>query len=193
MSWRTTGILFLILLLLGAYVWWQQQQDAPEEALDALPTSPAPAENRPLFPNAVAEDVIRLEIVDLAANTTVTFLREEDGRWYQTVPTYTEVISATMSNHARSLANLTSRRVLPADANLPEAYGLDSPAFELIVASRDGERTIRQRLLVGNLTPTGDAYYLQRPGDGRVYLAANFSLDNILRLREEPPVLQPAE
>jgi len=193
MSWRTTGILFLILLLLGGYVWWQQQQDAPDEAADAFPTSPAPAENLPLFPNTVAEEVIRLEIVDLADNTTVTFLREADGRWYQTVPTYTEVISVTMSNHARNLANLTSRRVLPADANPLEAYGLDAPAYELIVVSQQGERVVRQRLLVGDATPTGDAYYTQKPGDGRVYLVAAFSLDNILNLRQNPPVIQPPE
>jgi hypothetical protein len=193
MSWRVTAVLFLILLLLGGYVYWQQNQETILEEVEPFPTSPAQTETAPLFPNLVADEVIRLEIVDLAADLAVTFMREDDGRWYQTVPTRTEVISVTLENHSRNLVNLTSRRVLPAGANPLAAYGLDNPAHELIVASQQGERVVLQRLLIGNLTPTNDAYYAQRPGNDRVYIVAAFSLDNILSLRERPPHLQPLE
>jgi hypothetical protein len=191
MSWRTTGALFLILLLLGGYVWWSQNQASPDDAAspESFPTPPPQVETPRLFPNLTAEQIIRLEVVDLIADLTVTFAREDDGRWYQTVPTRTAVISVTMENHSRNLANLTSRRVLPPDANPPEAYGLDAPDYEIVIVSQREDQVIRQRLLIGSPTATGDAYYTQKPGDGRVYLIAAFSLENLLLLRENPPHL----
>jgi hypothetical protein len=191
MSWRTTGVLLVLLLLLGGYVWGQQSREtAPEEfEFDPFPTAPAQSDNVPLFPNLTAEAVTRLEIVDLRENFTVSFALEDDGRWYQTVPTRTEVITITMENHSRNLVNLTSRRVLPADANPPAAYGLDTPNYEIIVASQREDQVIRQRLFIGDVTVAGDAYYAQKLGDGRVYLAAAFSVENLLLLRQSPPHL----
>jgi len=187
MSWRTTAVLFVILLLLGGYVYYQGQQ---EPSVEPLATPLAQPEQVELV-GATVEEVNRLDITRLEDATSASFSRDETGAWFQSVPTNTEVISQTMNTQISGLATLRSNRTLPADANPPATYGLDEPGYEIILATTRDERTVRTTLLVGNETPAGDAYYVQKRNDPRVHIVPIGVIQNMIDLLENPPLPEP--
>ncbi len=191
MNWRTTAALFVILVALAGVVTWQSRQDAT--SADATPTAPSPAaETTPLFSGATAADLLRLQVERAEDGAAVHFQREDDGVWTQTVPTTTVAISRTLESTAGSLLTLRSRRTLSPDENPLSTYGLDPPAATIVAAARrqaeDGsEQTIRHTLLVGNQTPAGDGYYVQKVGDRRVHIVPTAPIDAVLDLVDDPP------
>lgn len=191
MSWRTTGILFLILLVVGAAVLALQQRYAAEARATPTPPSASFVEVVDLFGGLAAEDVARLEISRMEPEDSAVFAREEDSAWVQTVPTMTQVFSPTLTNHVTGLLNTRARRSFSAEGGDLAPYGLDSPqAIITLAVQRDGD-IIRYELALGNPTPTGDAYYVQRRGDPRVHLLSTVALDGLLGLLENVPLLPP--
>jgi hypothetical protein len=47
---------------------------------------------------------------------------------------------------------------------------------------------VRYELALGDVTPTGDAYYVRKPGDPRVYLMSAAGFGALLRLLETVPL-----
>jgi hypothetical protein len=187
MSWRTTAVLFVVLLLVGGYVYYQSQQ---ELAVEPLPT-PLPQPEQADLVAATIDEVNRLDVTRLEDAANASFSRNEAGDWFQTVPTNTEVISMTMNTQITGLASLRSSRTLPADANPLSTYGLDEPAYEIVLATTRDERTVRTTLLVGNETPAGDANYVQKRGDPRVHIVPIGVIQNVIGLLENPPLPEP--
>lgn len=187
MNWRTTAVLFIILLLVGGYVYYQSQQ---EPAVEPLPTPLAQPEQVELV-GATIEEVNRLDVTRLEDAASASFSRDEAGAWFQTVPTSTEVISQTMNTQVSGVASLRSNRTLPADANPLATYGLDDPGYEIVLATTREERTVRTTLLVGNETPAGDAYYVQKRNDPRVHIVPIGVIQNMIDLLENPPIPEP--
>jgi hypothetical protein len=135
------------------------------------------------------DEVARL---DLRKNDEAASLsHESSGEWFMTVPTATQLISATVTSNVQTLLDASSRRTLSPDANPLTAYGLEEPATEITVAARRGEEIRRQTLFVGDQTPGGDAYYVRKQGDPRVHIIPTFSLDGVLDLISNPPLLTP--
>lgn len=187
MSWRTTGILFVVLVVVGALVYFQSRQDDDAPA-DLTPTAPV-TESVSIFEGVTIEDVRRLEIT-ASGGQEASFSREAEAGWFMTVPTATTVISQTVTNSVMGLVNTASRRTFSPDENPLEAYGLEAPSRQIIVvAGRDGE-VLRFQLDVGNLTPAEDAYYVLRQGDSRIHLMTKSILDGIFELATEPPLPQ---
>jgi len=186
MSWRTTGILFVILLVVGAVAFWQSRSD--DAGGEGLPTTQAPVvESANLFEGVEIANVARLDI-EHSVDTGASFRREPDGGWFMTTPTATVVISQTVTNSVMGLINTGSRRTFAADENPLDAYGLLDPVREITVAVNRDEQIIRYRLQVGNETPAGDAYYVLKDGDRRVHLVTKSTLDGIFSLATQPPL-----
>lgn len=185
MSWRTTGILFVILVLVGGLVYLQSRQDDAATG-DATPTASAP-NTVSIFDGVTVDDVRRLEVT-AGSGEEASFSREAEGGWYMTVPTATTVISQTVTNSVMGLINTGSRRTFTAEENPLEVYGLEDPSREIVVvAGREGQ-LLRYQLEIGNETPAGDAYYVLRDGDSRVHLMTKSTLDSILELATAPPL-----
>lgn len=189
MSWRTTGLLFLLLLVVGGLVYWQRGR--VESGSEGTPTAlpPSPASGAVLFDDITVRDVVRLDVENSAGSTS--FSRRADGAWFMTVPTATMAISQTLTNNVQSLISTTGRRTLSPEENPLRVYGLDEPQATVTLAVRRDENVVRYRLLVGNQTPAGDAYYVLKEGDPRVHLMAGAALNNVLNLSGDPPLPQP--
>ena len=186
MSGRTTAVLFILVLLLGGFIYFQNQA---EEADPATPT-PVPTVPRiELMPEVNSEQVVRLELHRFSDDYQVVLSREEGHNWYQTVPTRTLIVSQTMSSVLASLVNVTSRRSFDAEQNPLSAYGLDQPTYELAVSIEqgEGEPNARFTFIIGDQTPTGEGFYLQRRGSDRVHIALSRTIQNVLDLLEAPP------
>lgn len=189
MSWRTTGFLFLILVLVAGLVFWQNRQQQETETSSTV-AAPSPQAGADLFGNASVENVVRLDVAT-GADVSASFHRDESGSWSMTVPTSTQVISTTMANAVRGLISVGSRRTLPPEENPLQAYGLEQPQQQVTLAVQDEGRIVRHLLSIGNETPTGDAYYVLKEGDRRVHLVAKSALDSVLDLAQTPPVPEP--
>lgn len=186
MNWRTTGVLFFLLLVLGGIVYWQQQAAGPAEPTPTPALGPGTfAETVPLLPDVAIDDVQRLE-VSRDAGKDRRIYEQENGIWTQTVPTTTQVLSPTIVTPLQSLLDAGSRRTLSPDANPLEAYGLAKPGSTIVVAVRREGATARHTFFVGNLTPAGDAFYLHKAGDPRVHIVTSFPINNILELLPDP-------
>lgn len=182
MNWRTTAILFLILLLVAGAVYWQSQSSEPAaSATTATTAAPRLQETTLLLPDVAVEEVVRFELSHVPSGEEVIFTQEEEV-WTRTVPTTTQVLSATVVAPLRSLLDAGIRRTLPRDTNPPAAYGLTEPVATITVAAHRNQRTVRYRFYVGNLTPAGDAYYVQKAGDPRIHIVPTFPLNNMLDL-----------
>lgn len=187
MNWRTTAVLFLIVLLLGGYVYYQSQQETEPTA---TPTAAAPTPARvALITGASVEQVERLDVTRFAEGTTASFQRDGRGNWTRTVPTTTQVISQTLNTQVTGLINLRSSRSLAPDLNPLSAYGLEEPAYEIVlVTAGEGDQRLRFTLLVGDETPTGNSFYVQERGDPQVYVIPKGSIENVIGLLDNPPL-----
>ncbi len=190
MSGRTVVILFVVLLVVGAIALLISRQ---EETAEPTPTLPPQPESVQLLEGVEMNTVGRLEVRDEMGDRLIELLREPDGGWFQVHPTATLAISQTVNTSVTGLLNLTSRRTLSPDENPLSAYGLDAPTYRITLAVRmEAGGTVRHVFLVGDETPAGDAYYVQKEGDPRVYLVPKFSLDNLAALLDDPPIPTPA-
>lgn len=185
MSWRTTGLLFIALVVVAAVVFLQSRQTEPEN--DGLPTAAPVVETTDLFGDVEEPDVVRLD-VQAASNREASFSREPGGNWVMTVPTSTAVITQTVTNAVTGLINTSSRRTFAPDENPLDAYGLVDPARQIIVAVEREGQIVRHLLQIGNETPAGDAYYVLKEGDRRVHLMTKTTLDNVFELATQPPL-----
>lgn len=188
MNWRTTAILFVVLLVVGGAAYYlSRQEPKPVEMPTPMPT----LATTQLVSGVTTEGVSRLEIHNLAEEDAAVFVQEL-GVWSQSVPTQTQVISASMNSYMQGLVMLTSRRTLPTSAGEPADFGLDSPTYEIILSAlNEAGQTIRFVLLVGNTTAADDGYYMQRQGDPRIHIVNKSVVDNVLNLLERPPVPLP--
>lgn len=186
MSWRTTGLLFIALLIVGAIAFWQSRND--DDVEEAQPTAQAPvAEGVNLFEGVDVERIARLDVRE-SVEAQASFHREPDGEWYMTTPTTTVVISQTVTNSLMGLLNTGSRRTFAPGENPLDAYGLQDPLRDIIVAVERSDQVVRYHLQVGNETPAGDAYYVLKEGDRRVHLMTKSTLDGIFSLASDPPL-----
>jgi hypothetical protein len=187
-SGRTTAILFVILVVVGAAAYFVSRQEPEAEELPTpMPTQATTA----LVSGVTLEGVNQLEIRNLTEEDAAVFVQEA-GVWSQTVPTQTQVVSPTMNSFMQGLVILTSRRTLPTSAGSPADFGLDTPAYEInLSALHESGETRRFILLVGDATSADDGYYLQRQGDPRIHIVNKSVIDSLLTLLETPPIPLP--
>jgi hypothetical protein len=190
MNWRTTVALFAVVVILGAVVYSLSQQEPAIPEVEGTVT-PVPTPQTNLVQDVTINDVQRLEIRRFEDETQVVFTREEDGSWFQIVPTNTMVISGTMISEVTRILNMTSQSILSAEANALSAYGLDNPQYEIVLVGRREENNVRFTFLVGNQTPTGDRYYLLRQGDPRIHVVLSSTLDSMIGLLDDSPISPP--
>lgn len=191
MSWRTTAVLFIILLALGGYIYYQNQQES-ETVTESEPvgTLPPPTPERFNLVRATLESVQGLNVTRLEDGTEAQFLRDDQGIWTQTVPTTTQVISQTMETFMAGMINMQTSRSFRSDESPLSAYGLDEPAHNITIAAfKDDISIVRITLLIGNETPTSGSYYVQLDGDPRVHLVLKGPIDNMINLIDNPPLL----
>lgn len=195
MNWRTTAVLFVILLLLAGYVYYDSQREPEPDLVDEPAAAPV-TERVQLVEGVMLEQVTELTVTRHEDQKTATFFRDTAGEWTQTVPTTTAVVSSTLNTAVSGLLTLSSRRSFEPVAGSGSAsalspYGLADPAAFIALTYLAGESPQSVGFNIGSQTPAEDAYYLLREGDTRVHLVPPFSIDNITVLIDEPPLPTP--
>lgn len=194
MNWRTVGILFVVVVILGAVVYLMTQEEGDGDGTAVDPDATAvvtPTPQISLVPNVTIVDVQRLEIARFEDDFQVAFIQDDNAGWSQIVPTNTTVISATMNSNVTRIINMTSQAVLPADTNPLSVYGLDNPQYEIVLVARQNDNNVRFTFNIGSQTPTGDRYYAQKQGDPRIHVLLSSTVDDIITLLDQPPIPTP--
>ena len=179
---RQTWVLLAVfaVLIVLAFFWTRFQNDRKKSNPT---TTPTPAQYIFTLDSAT---VASLKITDNVNGKSVMVARDVTGQWTLVDPQaeYTDV--ASVESAVSQLASLRVTSSLPTSNNLAE-YGLDQPAYTIMVNVNDGGQLLAQ---VGSTTATSSGYYVLVPG-GVPQIVAKYGLDAVLKLLLNPPIATP--
>jgi hypothetical protein len=152
MRFRTTLVLILLLLGLGAYVYWIEMPKAEQEA-----------KKKTLF-EFKADDATE---VSLAYSDHEIVLKKSGDDWRLTKPMDVAADQTAAKNLVSAIADCEVKKSLDESATDRAQYGLDAPFVKVTVKLKDKELPA---ILVGKNTPVGFSTYIQKAGDPKVML-----------------------
>lgn len=171
---RTTLVLFIVLGALVAFVAYTN--NAQKAAATPAPTN--------YVWELTTPDVSAVEIVDNAAQKGVALAKDPAGIWQITSPVAEAADPAQGDQAASFVSTMYVRRTLTETTELGE-YGLLTPLYTLSVTKTDGTKV---SLGIGLKTPTGDGYYVLRPGDTNPLIVSSSTIDSLIGYIAKPPV-----
>jgi hypothetical protein len=98
--------------------------------------------------------------------------RNDSGVWEITAPKALAADKEAVSGVLSTLSALKSERLIEDNASDLAAYGLAAPPLDIEFTLKDNKT---QQLLVGDQTPTGNAYYVMLAGDPRLFTLASYN------------------
>ena len=166
---RLTRLVFAaaLLALLGGLIWWSNKKEA---ATIAKPDSTAPPKILSLDSSAIAAFTIQHRHQDQLA------IAKSNGAWQITAPKPFAADQEAVSSLLSTLSSLSSEHLVEDKAADLAPYGLAAPDLELIFTLMDNKT---QKLLIGDQTPAGSAYYAAIAGDPRIFTIAGYRKSNL--------------
>lgn len=173
MSFRNTGILLIVLIVLGGVVFWVNWQGGAPADTDATPT-PAP------LTSLSTSDVtsIRIEQED----QSITIERHDDG-WVIAGGSLEPAGEDKVTRALDRLTSLKPTKTLDDVQNIAD-FGLDEPAWTITLTPKGGDAIVYR---VGDENPRGTTRYLQVAGDPAIHLVPKLNVENVQQWLEEPP------
>lgn len=164
---KTSGLLIacaVLAALLGLLYWSNHHPATADNAVKASVDSP---------PKILSLD--QLNIASLAIHhsdgPTVDLSRDSSGGWQITAPEQLVADQESVSSVLSTVSSLTADRLLEDRAANLGSYGLTKPALQVDVKLK-GNKT--QKLMVGDKTPSGNAFYAMLDGDPRLFTIASY-------------------
>jgi hypothetical protein len=154
MRFRSTVVLILLLIGLGAYVYWVEVPKSQEEAkkktiLDFKP-----------------DDVTA---VSLAYSDREVVMKKSGEDWRLTKPLDAAADSTTVKNLINAIAEAEVKKTFDDASDLAQ-YGLDQPFAKVTVTVKDKELPT---ILVGKSTPVGYSAYAKKADEPKVLLTTS--------------------
>jgi Domain of unknown function (DUF4340) len=164
---KTSGLLIacaVLAVLLGLLYWSNHHPATADNAVKPSVDTP---------PKILSLDQTNIASVAIhhADGPTVDLLRNSSGAWQITEPKQLEADQESVSSVLSTVSSLTADRLLENKATNLDAYGLTKPALEVDVTVKDKKT---QKLMVGDKTPSGNAYYAVLEGDPRLFTIASY-------------------
>jgi hypothetical protein len=155
MRFRSTLILLLLLIGLGAYVYWVEVPKAEQEA-----------KKQTLF-DFKADDVTEVSLAYADREITV---KKSGENWYLVKPIEASADAATARNLATAIADCEVKKTLTETAADLAPYGLDNPFVKITV--KLGDKAM-PAILVGKNAPVGFSTYIKRADEDKVLLTSS--------------------
>jgi hypothetical protein len=170
-----TVLLLAALIGLAYYLNSEKKETGSGEATPTLETAY-------IFSNA--DGIISGIEVKPAEGEAVKIARNAENVWEITLPAKAE------ANQGLAEAAATQITALPIssqieDGKSPGIFGLDSPAYTIIIEFKDGETRTME---VGDATPTNSGYYVRVDND-KMMITDLSGIDALLQLEISPPYL----
>jgi hypothetical protein len=196
--WRTTLIVVAVFAALAAYVVLVDMKREPPTEQEPTPTPV------PLLGLSI-DDVQSLRITsDTPGQDGLNVLQilHRELEWRFSAPNASSVPKETCLDSpdgciadpyivhiaVDDLCHLSAQRILLEETNDLAQFGLDPVFLTLNITTLAGGQT---EIRIGKQTPDGTSYYVQRAGNPRLYLVAQYTLQPFFDWLEEPPY-QPA-
>ena len=169
---KISGLLIacvVLAALLGLLYWSNHHPSTADSAVKASADTP---------PKILSLDQLNIASLAIhhADSPTVDLSRNSSGSWQITAPKQLSVDQESVSSVLSSVSSLTADRLLEDKATNLSSYGLANPALEVDVTLKDNKT---QKLLVGDKTPSGNAYYAVLGGDPRLFTIAGYDKTNL--------------
>jgi hypothetical protein len=169
MKLRSLILATIVLLALAGALYWSNRKQA-----SAAETAKVSADTAPVILKVDEAAVDKVELKNKDAAPIV--LAKKDASWEITAPAPYAADQNSVSGLLSSLSPLNSERVVEDKAADLKTYGLDPPAAEVDVTTKDNKT---QKLLIGDDTPTGSAVYTVLAGNPRVFTIASYKKTSI--------------
>ena len=102
--------------------------------------------------------------------------RNSSGQWRITSPTTLPADQSAVSSLLGTFSSLNSQRLVEEKAGNLASYGLNAPKLEFDLSEKDNKT---QKLLLGDVTPTGNGIYAKLDGDARIFIMPSFDKTSI--------------
>jgi hypothetical protein len=102
--------------------------------------------------------------------------RNNSGVWQITAPKSLAADQDSVSSVLSALSSLNAERLLEEQASDLASYGLTAPSVEIDVTSKNNKT---QKLLIGDQTPSGNAFYAVLAGDHRLFTVASYTKSSV--------------
>jgi hypothetical protein len=176
----TIGLVIVFAVLLLYVLVIQRPKDL---AADLTPTPRVTA----AVWTVTAEQVSGFRLEDRVNGRAVAVARDAGGAWTLAEPGPQPADQTAATSAVSGLVGLTVANTITSTTDLT-LFGVLSPTYQLEINLLDGSQVTAA---IGDKTPTGTAYYVLRAGEVNVITVNALSLDPILALLDNPPIVQP--
>ncbi len=152
MRFRTTLLLLLVVLGLGAYLYYVEMPSAEQEA-----------KAKRLY-DVKADDISELTLTYQDHEIALMKTGEE---WHMSKPLDVLADATAVKNIAATLADAESKKELTESSGDLSVYGLDKPFVVVHAKAKDKDLPV---FSVGKTTPIGSNAYVQRADDKKIFL-----------------------
>ncbi len=160
----------IVLAALSGALYWSNRHPGADDA-----ATKAAADASPKILSLKDSDVARLSISH-KGEPPIELSRNDAGDWQITAPRALPAEREAVNGIVTSLASLDSGRLIDEKAGDLAPFGLTSPSLEITATMKDSKS---HKLLIGDQTPTGSAYYAKLAGDARVFTLASYNKSSL--------------
>jgi hypothetical protein len=175
---RLRGLLIataVLAALLGALYWSNHHSSNADTA--AKPSADAPTKIL-----SFSQPDITMVAIHRKNDPPVDLLRNSSGAWQISSPKALAADQDSVSSVLSALSSLNAERLLEDKASDLAAYGLSDPAVEIDVTAKNNKT---QKLLIGDQTPSGNAFYAMLAGDSRLFTVASYTKSSVDKTSED--------
>jgi hypothetical protein len=160
----------VIFAVLAGVLYWSDHRKSSAEA--AKPNG----DSAPAILKLDANSITKLEL--RKKDAPAILLAKDGSEWKITAPKSFAADQSAASSIVSSVASLNSERLVEDKSSDLQRYGLAHPSFEVEV-NVTGKDNKAERLLLGDDTPAGNAFYAALAGDPRVFTMAGYTRGSI--------------
>lgn len=173
MSLRTTLVLVVILILMGAGLYLSKTIWKP-------PKEPKPPE----VWSVKEENITHIDLNMPHIGKTASFVLGKDEYWHFNDERQSPVDLKRWGGIVLLASSPQSRRLLKEKVDNPADYGLTQPQMIVTLTVKDHPKV---EIDIGDKTPSGEAYFVTVKGQDPIYLLDSTWFDVYERLVREPP------
>ena len=170
MKTRDLWIAIVVLAALSGALYWSNHHKPKDDD-----TIKASVDSSPKILSLSQPDITGLQI-EHKDQPALALSRDSSGNWKITGPKPLPADQDSISSMLFTLSALNSERLVDEKATNLASYGLASPALLVAVTLKDNKT---QKLLIGDQTPAGNAYYAMLAGDPRLFTLAAYNKNNL--------------
>jgi hypothetical protein len=168
MKLRGLLIAAVVLAALSGAVYWSNKAEKAKEGKPSPDAAPKIVE--------IPEDQLQQVEIRKKAGEDTVLKKEKDGKWEITAPKPLNADQDAVKSVMSTVSSLSSDRLVEDKGDNLGNYGLVSPSLEVVVNKKDGKSV---KLLIGDETPTGSAYFAKLENDPRIFTVASYNKSSL--------------